>query len=224
MNQSVDSRIAGLKESLIDLQERIKTDDVSITELKQFINELKVKDVDQLFHKSQNPSPAPEVLLVGNPLFGTPTLIKRVMLAENFSLEGNVQPRQEYKYGAILTDGFKNEYFAESNLTGLVTLAITPLTRESTVRKIVLGFNQTDAIALVNALHQTLIEDESQLEQYKDNNIIIPVLSNWRDEEEYNDDYVCLSLFYGDGVGWFWTQIWLDIKLKAGTGIATLSQ
>jgi len=153
-------------------------------------------------------------------LFGESTLTKQIVLSKDFSLDKNVQPKQEFKYAYVNPDYAKDEYFAKSTLTGPTTLTITPTIRATTNQELVNASGQSDALAIVNALHNMLVEDPSSLDQYKDTSIVIPVSSIKTDAV---GNLFCLHLCW-NGFGWRLCYGWLDCGGHAGGCVASVSQ
>jgi hypothetical protein len=155
-----------------------------------------------------------------NDLFGKPSLTKQITLADNFSLNQNVQPKKEFKYAFVNPDYAKDKYFAKPTLIGPAILTIAPTTRSATNQELVDASGQADALAIINALHNMLKADPNSLDQYKDRAIVIPVSSI---EPNAHGNFFCLVLLW-NGDGWNLDYLWLDFEWSAGVCVARLSQ
>jgi len=152
-------------------------------------------------------------------LFGPPLLEKQVTISEKFSLDKNIVPKKEFKYGDI-SDYARDNYFGDRIISGQATLKIAPTIRKTTNRELDKVSNQKDALAIASALHNMLVADKHSLDQFKDRVIVIPVLSKVPDAD---DDLFCLLLlWYGNA--WRWDRHWIDRGWGAGVHVASLEQ
>jgi len=209
MSETIEARTAKLAGLQIDFLQKLRSNILSLEEFENFLNMSQKKRQEVFGRKS-----------VDNLLFGEPNLVKQVVLSGDFSLDKNVQPKKEFKYGYVDPNYVRDEYFAQSTLTGLVTLTIAPITRDATNHELVQVANQTDALAVVNALHSMLRVDSKSLDQYKNSAIVIPVSSI---KPFAGGNLFCLILNWYDG-SWKLSSIGLSARGHAGVCVASVSQ
>ncbi len=192
-----------------------------LTEIAKQVKEGK-KTPEQLqdFIEGCDPFEVPTIKKLNSKLFSKLVLQKKVTIFEGFSLDKSIVPKKEFKYSSISQE-IRDKHFKPKTFSGEVTLTIVSTTKDATIERICVAANRQDALMIIAALHKMLVEDKHSLDRFKDEIIIVPILSSDRGTL---DDSFCPYLIWGND-GWHWrTSSWLDDECISGVYVALITK
>lgn len=98
---------------------------------------------------------------------------------KEFSIGRNLKPREEFPYEYI-AHVIKDDYFNKIKITGDLTLRITPMPDSDKltaqfVKAILKKYRHQDPLAIMAAMHQSLIDHPEEMKRFHKKPLVIPI-------------------------------------------------